>query len=47
MFTPDRAFEIIVKSQIEKLLEPSLACVDMVVQELGSVIKKCGEGVSL
>jgi dynamin GTPase len=45
MFTPDRAFEIIVKSQIEKLLEPSLACVDMVVQELGSVIKKCGEGM--
>ena len=46
MFTPDMAFEVIVKRQIEKLLTPSLKCVDMVSTELGSVVQKCAEGVS-
>ena len=46
LFTPDMAFEVIVKRQIEKLLTPSLKCVDMVSTELGSVVQKCAEGVS-
>jgi dynamin GTPase len=45
LFTPDMAFESIVKSQIDKLLKPSLKCVDLVSTELGAVIQKCGEGV--
>ena len=45
LFTPDMAFEAIVKTQIEKLLGPALKCVDLVSSELGEVIQKCGEGV--
>ena len=43
LFTPDMAFESIVKEQIHKLLNPSLLCVDMVSSELGNVIQKCAE----
>nr|XP_060619463.1 dynamin-2 isoform X3 [Anolis sagrei ordinatus] len=43
LFTPDMAFEAIVKKQIIKLKEPSLKCVDLVVSELAMVIKKCAE----
>ena len=39
------AFEVIVKRQIENLLQPALKCVDMVSTELGSVVQKCAEGV--
>ena len=46
LFTPDMAFEEIVKRQIKKLLQPALKCVDMVSTELGSVIQKCSENVS-
>ena len=46
LFTPDLAFETIVKKQIQKLLEPSLKCVDMVVQELTNVVRKCTDKVS-
>ena len=46
LFTPDMAFETIVKKQIQKLREPSLACVDMVVTELTNVVRKCTEAVS-
>ena len=45
LFTPDMAFETIVKKQIEKLKEPSLACVDMVVTELTNVVRVCTEKV--
>ena len=45
LFTPDLAFETIVKKQIQKLLEPSLKCVDMVVSELTNVVRKCTEKV--
>jgi len=41
------AFETIVKKQIEKLKEPSLACIDMVVTELTNVVRSCTEKVSL
>ncbi|XP_028842075.1 dynamin-2 isoform X2 [Denticeps clupeoides] len=41
LFTPDLAFEAIVKKQICKLKEPSLKCVDLVVSELTTLIQKC------
>ncbi|XP_023931417.1 dynamin-1 isoform X2 [Lingula anatina] len=41
LFTPDLAFETIVKTQIEKLKEPSIKCIDMVVAELTSVVHWC------
>ncbi|KAL5012567.1 hypothetical protein ScPMuIL_011118 [Solemya velum] len=46
LFTPDLAFEAIVKKQIEKLKGPSVKCVDMVVQELTAVVRKCAEKIS-
>lgn len=41
LFTPDLAFDAIVKTQITRLREPSLKCVDLVIQELSAVLKKC------
>ncbi|CAG0923724.1 unnamed protein product [Notodromas monacha] len=41
LFTPDRAFEETVKTQIERLKEPSLKCIDLVVQELSNVVRNC------
>lgn len=46
LFTPDMAFEAIVKKQIERLKEPSLKCVDLVVNELSNVIRQCAECVA-
>ncbi|XP_003375380.1 putative dynamin [Trichinella spiralis] len=46
LFTPDMAFEAIVKKQISRLKEPSLKCVDLVVTELGNVIRMCAEMMS-
>ncbi|KAG7280112.1 hypothetical protein CRUP_003739, partial [Coryphaenoides rupestris] len=43
LFTPDLAFEAIVKKQIQKLKEPTLKCIDMVVSELTSTIRKCSD----
>ncbi|KAK3782580.1 hypothetical protein RRG08_028075 [Elysia crispata] len=43
LFTPDMAFENIVKKQINRLKEPSLNCVDLVVSELSTVVRKCTE----
>ncbi|XP_076867521.1 dynamin-1a isoform X4 [Brachyhypopomus gauderio] len=43
LFTPDLAFEAIVKKQILKLKSPTLKCIDMVVSELTSTIRKCSE----
>ncbi|XP_060069801.1 dynamin-1-like isoform X3 [Ylistrum balloti] len=40
LFTPDMAFEAIVKSQIQKLITPSIKCVDLVVTELTSVVRR-------
>ena len=45
LFTPDMAFETIVKRQICKLKEPSLKCVDMVVEELTKVAHKITDKV--
>ncbi|MCP9263375.1 Dynamin-2 [Dirofilaria immitis] len=46
LFTPDMAFEAIVKKQIERLKEPSLKCVDLVVNELAAVVRQCAECVA-
>ncbi|XP_025112002.1 dynamin-1-like isoform X4 [Pomacea canaliculata] len=46
LFTPDMAFESIVVKQIKRLKEPSLHCVDLVVNELSQVVRKCGERMS-
>jgi len=43
LFTPDMAFETIVKKQIDRLKQPSLKCVDMVVTELTNVVRSCTE----
>ncbi|KAL9880413.1 dynamin-1 shibire isoform 4-T8 [Glossina fuscipes fuscipes] len=41
LFTPDMAFEAIVKRQIAQLKEPVIKCVDLVVQELSAVVRSC------
>ncbi|XP_073798106.1 dynamin-2 isoform X25 [Danio rerio] len=46
LFTPDLAFETIVKKQIHKLKEPSLKCVDLVVSELTTVVRKSSKKLS-
>ncbi|XP_063393221.1 dynamin isoform X4 [Cydia fagiglandana] len=46
LFTPDMAFEAIVKKQIGRLKEPCLKCVDLVVQELSNVVRICTERMS-
>uniref|UniRef100_H2YZS3 dynamin GTPase n=1 Tax=Ciona savignyi TaxID=51511 RepID=H2YZS3_CIOSA len=43
LFTPDTAFEEIVKSQITKLKDPALKCVELVSAELMSVLRKCSD----
>ncbi|XP_028318984.1 dynamin-1a isoform X2 [Gouania willdenowi] len=43
LFTPDLAFEAIVKKLILKLKEPTLKCIDMVASELISTIQKCSQ----
>uniref|UniRef100_A0A452VCW3 dynamin GTPase n=1 Tax=Ursus maritimus TaxID=29073 RepID=A0A452VCW3_URSMA len=41
LFTPDLAFEATVKKQVQKLKEPSIKCVDMVVSDLSRILKRC------
>nr|CAG4648510.1 EOG090X01UE [Polyphemus pediculus] len=43
LFTPDLAFEAIVKKQISRLKEPSLKCIDLVVAELCNVVRFCAD----
>ena len=47
LFTPDMAFEAIVKKQIDRLRSPAIKCVDMVMAELISIVKKCTGKVRL
>lgn len=47
LFTPDMAFETIVKKQIVKLKEPCLKCVDLVIQELIHTIRQCSHKVNI
>ncbi|KAG1931671.1 dynamin-1 [Pimephales promelas] len=41
LFTPDMAFETIVKRQIMKTKEPCQKCVDMVISELVNTVRQC------
>ncbi|CAL8074449.1 unnamed protein product [Calicophoron daubneyi] len=41
LFTPDLAFETIVRRQIEKMKVPSLKCADLVVAQLTEVVHNC------
>ncbi|KAM9746278.1 dynamin-2 isoform 8-T8 [Menidia menidia] len=41
LFTPDLAFEAIVKKQIVKLKTPCLKCIDLVIQELINTFRQC------
>jgi len=43
LFTPDMAFEAIVKKQIARLNEPSIKVIDLVVQELTNVVRTVAE----
>ncbi|XP_075403157.1 dynamin-2 isoform X1 [Tenrec ecaudatus] len=46
LFTPDMAFEAIVKKQVVKLKEPCLKCVDLVIQELTNTVRQCTSKLS-
>lgn len=46
LFTPDMAFEAIVKKQVIKLKEPCIKCVDMVIQELINTVRQCSNKVT-
>ncbi|XP_062334467.1 dynamin-1a [Osmerus eperlanus] len=41
LFTPDMAFETIVKRQIGKIKEPCTKCVDLVITELVTTVRQC------
>uniref|UniRef100_A0A673NNA5 dynamin GTPase n=1 Tax=Sinocyclocheilus rhinocerous TaxID=307959 RepID=A0A673NNA5_9TELE len=41
LFTPDLAFEAMVKKQVIKLKEPCLKCIDLVIQELINTVRQC------
>ncbi|XP_041943726.1 dynamin-3 isoform X1 [Alosa sapidissima] len=41
LFTPDLAFEAIVKKQIVKVKEPCIKCIDLVIQELINTVRDC------
>lgn len=45
LFTPDMAFETIVKRQIGKIKEPCTKCVDMVISELVNTVRQCTKKV--
>ncbi|KAK0403732.1 hypothetical protein QR680_017093 [Steinernema hermaphroditum] len=46
IFTPNEAFEIIVKKQIGRLREPALKCVDLVINEVASAVREAAECAS-
>ncbi|CAG9823695.1 unnamed protein product, partial [Phaedon cochleariae] len=46
LFTPSLAFDAIVKKQIARLKEPSMKCVDLVVNELMNIIHSCSQQMS-
>ncbi|EDV29743.1 uncharacterized protein TRIADDRAFT_20368 [Trichoplax adhaerens] len=41
LFVPELAFELLVKRQIKRLLEPSLRCVQLVHEEMQRIIQHC------
>ncbi|KAI6214042.1 Dynamin-1-like protein [Aphelenchoides besseyi] len=42
LFIPVVAFELLVKRQIERLIDPSIGCVDLVYEELMRIVQQCG-----
>ncbi|KAK9501433.1 hypothetical protein O3M35_012156 [Rhynocoris fuscipes] len=42
LFVPEVSFELLVKRQIRRLEEPSLRCVELVHEEMQSIIQHCG-----
>uniref|UniRef100_A0A915J3S6 dynamin GTPase n=1 Tax=Romanomermis culicivorax TaxID=13658 RepID=A0A915J3S6_ROMCU len=46
LFTPDLAFETIVKKQIGRLKMPCFKCVDLVMSELINIVKTCSEKIN-
>lgn len=42
LFVPEVSFELLVKRQIRRLEEPSLRCVELVHEEMQSIIQQCG-----
>jgi dynamin GTPase len=47
LFTPDVAFEVIVRKEIDKLKIPALKCIELVVAELSNIIHKLTNTVSI
>ncbi|XP_032668962.1 dynamin-1-like protein isoform X2 [Odontomachus brunneus] len=45
LFVPEVSFELLVKRQIRRLEEPSLRCVELVHEEMQSIIQHCGTEV--
>ncbi|XP_011057725.1 PREDICTED: dynamin-1-like protein isoform X2 [Acromyrmex echinatior] len=45
LFVPEVSFELLVKRQIRKLEDPSLRCVELVHEEMQSIIQHCGTEV--
>lgn len=43
LFVPEMAFEILVRRQIHRLLDPAMKCIEMVFQELESLIDQCAQ----
>jgi replication fork clamp-binding protein CrfC len=41
LFIPEASFELLVKKQIRRLLEPGLRCVELVFQELERLVHSC------
>ncbi|KAG5881863.1 hypothetical protein JTB14_022448 [Gonioctena quinquepunctata] len=46
LFTPDLAFDAIVKKQIARLKDPCMKCVDLVIAELLNIVHSCTEQMS-
>jgi len=42
LFVPELTFELLVKNQISRLEEPSLICIDLVLDEMQRIIQNCG-----
>ncbi|XP_035736303.1 dynamin-1-like protein isoform X2 [Vespa mandarinia] len=45
LFVPEVSFELLVKRQIRRLEEPSLRCVELVHEEMQSIVQHCGTEV--
>ena len=42
LFVPEVSFELLVKRQIQRLLEPSLRCVELAHEEMQRIVQHCG-----